>query len=46
MSSNILENYYDPLLQQNNFIPVKCPEKFSPAGSVQSSMISYRKLKK
>ena len=33
MSSNILENYYDPLLQQNNFIPVKCPEKFSPAGS-------------
>ena len=33
MSSNILASYYDPLLQQNNFRPVKCPEKFNPSGS-------------
>lgn len=33
MSSNILTDYYDPLLQKNNFRPVSCPEKFNPAGS-------------
>ncbi len=32
MSDNILANYYDPLLQHNNFRPVSCPEKFNPAG--------------
>lgn len=33
MDGNILANYYDPLLQQNNFQPIACPEKFSPSGS-------------
>ena len=33
MSRNILTEYYNPLLQENNFHPVRCPEKFSPAGN-------------
>ena len=32
MSNNILTNYYDPLLQQNHFRPIPCPEKFGPTG--------------
>ncbi len=32
MKKNILNDYYSPLLEQNNFIPIPCPEKFSPAG--------------
>lgn len=32
-SGNILANYYNPLLQRNNFLPAECPEKFNPAGS-------------
>ena len=33
MSKNILADYYGPLLQENHFRPVRCPEKFNPAGS-------------
>ena len=33
MHSNILTDYYNPLLQENNFRPVSCPEKFNPSGS-------------
>lgn len=33
MSSNILTDYYDPLLQNNNFRPISCPEKFNPSGN-------------
>ena len=32
-NGNILANYYNPLLQRNNFLPAECPEKFNPAGS-------------
>ncbi len=32
MKSDILTDYYRPLLEQNNFLPIPCPEKFSPAG--------------
>lgn len=32
MKSDILTDYYRPLLERNNFHPVSCPEKFSPAG--------------
>ena len=32
MKSDILKDYYRPLLEQNNFVPIPCPEKFSPAG--------------
>ena len=32
MSSSILTDYYNPLLQKNNFRKIDCPEKFSPAG--------------
>ena len=33
MCSKILTDYYGPLLQDNNFHPINCPQKFSPAGS-------------
>ena len=32
MKSDILTDYYRPLLEQNDFLPISCPEKFSPAG--------------
>ena len=32
MKRDILTDYYRPLLEQNSFLPVPCPEKFSPAG--------------
>lgn len=32
MKNDILTDYYRPLLEQNNFVPISCPEKFSPAG--------------
>ena len=32
MRGYILKDYYCPLLEQNNFIPIPCPDKFSPAG--------------
>ena len=32
MKRDILTDYYRPLLEQNNFLPVPCPAKFSPAG--------------
>ena len=32
MKSDILTDYYRPLLEQNSFLPVPCPGKFSPAG--------------
>lgn len=32
MKNDILSEYYQPLLEQNNFIPIPCPEKFSSAG--------------
>lgn len=32
MSGTIVTEYYRPLLEQNNFLPVPCPEKFSSAG--------------
>ena len=32
MKHDVLSDYYRPLLEQNNFLPVPCPEKFSPAG--------------
>ena len=32
MKNNILTDYYSPLLEQHNFRPVPCPEKFSPTG--------------
>ena len=32
MKRDILSDYYRPLLEQNHFLPVPCPEKFSPAG--------------
>lgn len=32
MKSDIVTEYYRPLLERNNFLPAPCPEKFSPAG--------------
>ena len=32
MKADILKDFYRPLLEQNNFRPVPCPEKFGPAG--------------
>ena len=32
MESKILTEYYTPLLEQNSFRPVPCPEPFGPAG--------------
>lgn len=32
MQNDVLTDYYRPLLEKNNFIPVPCPDKFSPAG--------------
>ncbi len=32
MKRNILSDYYRPLLEQHDFQPIICPEKFSPAG--------------
>ena len=32
MKSNVLKDYYRPLLEQNHFIFIPCPDKFSPAG--------------
>ena len=32
MKSDILTEYYRPLLERNSFLPIPCPDKFSPAG--------------
>lgn len=32
MKNNILQDYYTPLLEQNSFRPVPCPEQYSPVG--------------
>ena len=32
MKKDVLTDYYRPLLEQNHFCPIPCPEKFSPAG--------------
>ena len=32
MKSDIVTDYYHPLLEQNSFRPIPCPDKFSPAG--------------
>ena len=32
VGDHIVTEYYRPLLEQNNFLPAPCPEKFSPAG--------------
>ncbi len=32
MKTDVLTDYYRPLLEQNHFLPIPCPEKFSPAG--------------
>ena len=32
MKRDIVTDYYRPLLEQNHFLPIPCPEKFSPAG--------------
>lgn len=32
MKSDVLKDYYRPLLEQNHFISIPCPDKFSPAG--------------
>lgn len=32
MKNDIVAEYYHPLLEQNSFHPVPCPDKFSPAG--------------
>lgn len=32
MKNDILSEYYRPLLERNSFLPIPCPEKFSPAG--------------
>ena len=32
MKSDILTDYYRPLLERNSFLPIPCPDKFSPAG--------------
>lgn len=33
MSSKIITDYYNPLLEKSSFIPVSCGERFSKAGS-------------
>lgn len=32
MKKDILTDYYRPLLEQHNFCPVPCPDRFNPAG--------------
>ena len=32
MKSDVLKDYYRPLLEQNHFISIPCPDKFSQAG--------------
>ena len=32
MKRDIITDYYCPLLEQNSFLPIPCPDKFSPAG--------------
>ena len=32
MKRDILTDYYRPLLERSSFLPVPCPERFSPAG--------------
>ena len=32
MKNDILQDYYTPLLEQNSFRPVPCPEQYSPVG--------------
>ena len=32
MKGSILADYYRPLLEQNHFLPIPCPDRFSPAG--------------
>ena len=32
MKKDVLTDYYRPLLEQNHFCPIPCPEKFRPAG--------------
>ena len=32
MEKSILKNYYRPMLEQNSFRTIPCPEKFGPAG--------------
>ena len=32
MKSDVLKDYYRPLLEQNHFSSIPCPDKFSPAG--------------
>lgn len=32
MKTDVLTDYYRPLLEQNHFLPIPCPERFSPAG--------------
>ena len=32
MKSDVLKDYYRPLLEQNHFIFIPCPDKFSQAG--------------
>lgn len=32
MQSDVLKDYYRPLLEQNHFISIPCPDKFSQAG--------------
>ncbi len=32
MKKDILTDYYRPLLEQHNFCPIPCPDRFNPAG--------------
>ena len=32
MKSDILADYYGPMLEQNHFRVIPCPDKFSPTG--------------
>ena len=32
MQSDVLKDYYRPLLEQNHFISIPCPDKFSQVG--------------
>ena len=32
MKSDVLKDYYRPLLEQNHFISIPCPDKFSQVG--------------
>ena len=52
MKKDILSEYYRSLLEQNNFIPIPSPERFSPAGrcwkiepSVGSASIGFTEKK-